>query len=153
MYSLLLNFLSPHTKVRVLAQLCTASWPVLTTVTAISYIYLAQYLTNQNSYSTKSTDLKTQNYHSYLWPCSGCLAVICTIATLRLTRSAYTLHIPKKSINASTYRALTQGRQSLYQHGRIHWSFFLWGLLSKPTDSASRAASWPCEFIDYVLQG
>ena len=48
------------------------------------------------------------------------MEVIGTIATLRLTLRAYTLHNPKKIINESTYRALMHGIQSLYQHAGIH---------------------------------
>ena len=51
-----------------------------------------------------------------LWLLDGCLEVIDTMATLRLTLRAYTLHNPKKSINESTNRALMQGKQSMYQH-------------------------------------
>lgn len=51
-----------------------------------------------------------------LWLWGGFLEVIGTMATLRLTRRAYTLHNPRKIMNASTKRALMQGKQSMYQH-------------------------------------
>ena len=51
------------------------------------------------------------------------LEVIGTIATLKLTLRAYTLHNPKKSIKESTNRALTQGRQSMYQQVGIQRDF------------------------------